>query len=72
MLGAERRLDEETLLDRAIVLANAETFEAVIARLDAPHDANAPSMGIGPEPHPNRPAAFARPIRGSSAASSGP
>jgi uncharacterized protein (DUF1778 family) len=36
ILGAARRLTEETLLDRAIVRVDAKTYQAFIARLDAP------------------------------------
>ena len=36
ILDAARRSAEETLLDRAIVRVEAETYEAFIAHLDAP------------------------------------
>ena len=36
ILDAARRSAEETMLDRAIVRVDAETYEAFLARLDAP------------------------------------
>jgi uncharacterized protein (DUF1778 family) len=40
MLDAARRSAKETLLNRAIVPVEAETYEAFIARLDAPQAPN--------------------------------
>jgi hypothetical protein len=40
ILDAARRSAEETLLDRAIVRVDAETYEAFVARLDAPPASN--------------------------------
>ncbi|HMR34076.1 MAG TPA: DUF1778 domain-containing protein [Geminicoccaceae bacterium] len=41
ILEAARRAAEETLLDRALILASPEAYDAFLMRLDAPADPNA-------------------------------
>lgn len=40
ILEAARRAAEETMLDRTLVQVSAETYEAFLARLDAPPQSN--------------------------------